>query len=643
MNFFERQRQVKRLSARLVALFVLAVIGIVVAVDVAVLFALNLVGGPATNVTGVLVFTSLATLAVIGLASLFRTVGLRGGGGKVAMELGGVLVPEDTTDLQLRRLRNVVEEIALASGVPVPEVYVLEDERAINAFAAGWSTADAAVAVTRGALDRLNRDELQGVIAHEFSHVVNGDMRLNIKLIGLLFGILFLAIIGRTFVNAGIIGGRSRDSKEGGNPLPLIGLALIAAGFLGVLAGRIIQASVSRQREYLADASAVQFTRQTAGIAGALKKIGGLPSGSRLVSPKTEEVGHLLFGSGTGLHALFATHPPLVRRIQVLEPDFNPDELNRLAEQWRVAPPSGMEEDLAMGLAGPGVPRPLPASDATVSVRPGEVSSQVGAPTDGAYRRAETIMSQIPPDLLARVRRGDLVTPLVYGLLLSEQPEVRDKQLSVIAARHGSAVADAALADAQEIGALHPLLRLPLAELAFPVLRMHPLPRKQELIETINALILADGRISVFEYCFSRLLHRDLYESVYDNPPWPARKRTIPGSRAAMATLLSILASVGNPDAADAERAFAAGVAAILPGQPIAYAPPEQGVLALERVWPEVDGLSPADKSRLVESMVAVIGSDATMTVAEFELLRTICSMIHCPVPVLTESGQRVG
>ncbi|MBB5868201.1 Zn-dependent protease with chaperone function [Allocatelliglobosispora scoriae] len=640
MNFFERQRQVKRLSARLVLLFVLAVVALVAAVCLAVVVAINLVGGTVDNLPGLLIFTAIATVVVIGLASLFRTVGLRGGGGKVALELGGVLVPEDTTDLQLRRLRNVVEEIALASGVPVPEVYVLEDERAINAFAAGWSTADAAVAVTRGALDRLNRDELQGVIAHEFSHVVNGDMRLNIKLIGLLFGILFLAVIGRTFVNAGIIGGRSRDSKDGGNPLPLIGLALIAAGFLGVLAGRIIKASVSRQREYLADASAVQFTRQTAGIAGALKKIGGLEGGSKLISPKTEEVGHLLFGSGQGFSSLFATHPPLVKRIQVLEPDFNPAELQALTERWRESPPSGMAEDVALGLAGAPA-QPLPHPDATVSVGPGEVSSQVGAPGDEAYRRAESILGQIPPEILARARRGDTVTPLVYGLLLSEQPDVRAKQVAILAAKHGTGIADAAVGEAVEVWGLHPLLRLPIAQLSFPVLRMHPVPRKQELIETINELIMADGRVDVFEYCFSRLLHRDLYESVYDNPPWPERKRNLATARDSIAMLLAILASVGTPDPAAAQRAFAAGVAGIAPRLDVGYAPPAQGVLALEQVWPDLDGLSPRDKSVLVEAMVAVIGSDGTMTNAEFELLRTICSMIHCPVPALTENGDR--
>jgi Zn-dependent protease with chaperone function len=640
MDFFERQRQVKRLSARLVVLFAVAVIGIVAAVDLAAAFAFRSFEGPVSELVTTVVVATIATLAVILLASLFRTVGLRaGGGGRVARDLGGVHVPEDTTDLRLRRLRNVVEEVALASGVPVPEVYVLEHEPGINAFAAGWSPADAAVAVTGGALDRLNRDELQGVIAHEYSHVVNGDMRLNIRLIGLLFGILFLAIIGRTFLRASVFGaGRRRDS--GGNPVVIVGLALLAAGFIGLLAGRLIQASVSRQREFLADASAVQFTRQTSGIAGALKKIAGLADGSQLRSPKVDEVGHLLFGPGARLSALFATHPPLIRRIQALEPSFDPAELRELAQRWSAVPPSGLAEDVALGLTAPGEVAglaPLPAAGAVMSVRPEAVTATVATPTPGSFRRAETLIDRIPDDILARARRGDLATPLVFGLLLSDHPDARASQLAVLAARHGEAGAQAVATQADDLAGLHPLLRLPLAELAFPALRMHPVANREELIGTVDALILADGRISVFEYSLSRLLHRDLYEATYNAPPWRVRGRTLAAARPAVLTLLAVLAQAGHRDPGQAEKAFRAGVSLVLPGESPRYLGVEQGVLALDAGWPDLDGLGPRDKERLVAAVTAVIGYDGTMTVEEQELTRTVCGMLRCPLPPLTE------
>ncbi|MGH3738724.1 MAG: M48 family metallopeptidase, partial [Micromonosporaceae bacterium] len=346
MDYFERQRQVRRLSQRLVLLFALAVLGIVVAVNLAVVVGFQLYSLPGPQLWSLVAVVSAVTLAVIGACSLVRMLLLRGGGGgKVAQQLGGVRVPEDTTDPALRRLRNVVEEMAIASGVSVPEVYVLEHEPGINAFAAGWSPADAAVAVTRGALQTLNRDELQGVIAHEFSHVVNGDMRLNIRLIGVLFGILALAVVGRFL----LYGSRGRGKSAGA--IMLLALALFAAGYVGVFFGRLIKSAVSRQREYLADASAVQFTRQTRGLVGALKKIGGIPTGSTLRNGKVEDVSHMLFGDGLKLASMFATHPPLPERIKVLDPTFDPRELAALSQRWASAPPDGLAEDHALGLA----------------------------------------------------------------------------------------------------------------------------------------------------------------------------------------------------------------------------------------------------------------------------------------------------
>ena len=368
MNFFEHQAAARRGSGRLVLLFGLAVAGIVLAVDLATLLV--------TGSWGATAAATVATLLVIGLGSLYRIASLRGGGAVVAAQMGGTFVPEDTRDPSLRRLRNVVEEIAIASGVPVPKLFVMEQEPGINAFAAGYSPSDAAVAVTRGALDRLNRDELQGVIAHEFAHVLNGDMRLNIRLIGLLFGILMLSLIGQRILIYGRLG-RSRD----GAPVLVAALVAMAVGAIGVFFGRMIKAGVSRQRELLADASAVQFTRQTRGLAGALKKIGGLDAGSKLQDKAdAEEVSHMLFGQGTAFSGLFATHPPLVERIRRLEPTFDARQLQQLEARWRAAPPDGLAEDVALGLAARdaagGGPPPLPPAatwaSSPWSARPGD-------------------------------------------------------------------------------------------------------------------------------------------------------------------------------------------------------------------------------------------------------------------------------
>ncbi|MQA23964.1 MAG: M48 family metalloprotease [Micromonosporaceae bacterium] len=640
MNFFERQHQVRKVSHRLVWLFLLAVAGIIVAVDLAVLVGFSLYAQPPQTIAMLLGAVSLATGLLIGLTSWVRMLLLRGGGGgRIAQSLGGVYVAEDTTDPQLRRLRNVVEEIAIASGTPVPELYLLPNEPGINAFAAGWSPADAAVAVTRGALERLNRNELQGVIAHEFSHVVNGDMRLNIRLMGLLFGILALAVVGRFLLYGG--GGRGKNAV----PIVMIALVTLAAGYIGVLVGRLIKAAVSRQREYLADASAVQFTRQTSGIAGALKKIGGLEAGSKLRSGKVEDVSHMLFGDGMRLSSAFATHPPLVRRIQVLEPSFNPAEMEQLSQRWAQHPPSGPAEDQAMGLAGPPAAAPAPprAASSPVAVRPEAVIGAVGEPTASSYERGGNILRSIPDQFQARARRPDTVVPLMLGLLMSPQNEVRPRQHAAIAARHGKPLADAAWQDAAALSGLAPTLRLPLAELAFSALRRRSQPELEQVIGTISALIHADGRVDVFEYCLSALLHTELYELMHHRPPWGEQRRRLAASKAQVAALLAVLARVGDRDPRAAEAAYRAGLAAVLPGEAIPYAPPGQGITALDSVWPALDGLDGAEKALLVQSLVIVIGHDGVMTVQEVELLRTVCGVLHCPLPPMTDDSKVAG
>jgi Zn-dependent protease with chaperone function len=647
VNFFERQNHVRAMSSRLVVLFVLAVIAIVVVVDLAVLLAFHRAETTPSQTIGLVVASSIVTVLAITLAASFRTLSLRGGGGIVARELGGVLVPQDTQDPQLRRLRNVVEEIAIASGTPVPEIYVLPHENGINAFAAGWSTSDAAVAVTRGSLERLNRSELQGVIAHEFSHVVNGDMRLNIRLIGLLFGILFLAVIGRTLTYGGLLGGgggRRNGRDNNGNPLVIIGLALLAVGFIGVIAGRFIKAAVSRQREYLADASAVQYTRQTSGIVGALAKIAGLEEGSQLRNPKREEVGHMLFGSGASFSALLATHPPLEERIKVLDPTFDTAKLQQLARQWAAHPPVGMEEDVQLGLAPATAPTapaptrpaapPLPAPTTTVAVAESDVLTGIAAPDADAYAKAEALISQIPADVLDRARNPQAVVPLVLGLLLADDAQARTAQHTQLTAQYGKALADAVWNEGSVLAGLHPLLKLPLAQIAFPALKQRPVDQRTTVINQVSLLIHADGVITAHEYCLSRLVYSELGASIQPPSQWRTGGQRMGGARDAVVLLLTVVAFAGNEDPQAAQRAFQAGLARVLPGTAAAYQPPAEGVTALESAWPVLSGLSPEDTARVVAGVVATIADDGVTTVTEMELLRTICGLLHCPLPL---------
>jgi len=631
MNFFEHQEAARRSSARLVLLFALAVLGMVLAVDAVTLLLTRSV--PATLVA------TVATLAVIGLGSLYRIASLRGGGAAVAAQMGGTWVPEDTRDPALRRLRNVVEEVAIASGVPVPRLFVLENEAGINAFAAGYGPADAAVAVTRGALDRLNRHELQGVIAHEFSHILNGDMRLNIRLVGVLFGILMLSVVGQRI----LVHGRPGRGRDGG-ALLVAALVATVVGGIGVFFGRLIKAGVSRQREFLADASAVQFTRQPCGLAGALKKIGGLQAGARLEDRAgAEEIGHMLFAQGMGLSGWLATHPPLVERIRRLDPGFDGRELQAMRARWAATPPDGAAEDVALGLAGPDdAPPPLPPADAPVRLAPPAVARQVAAPAADDYRRAHVLVASLDPGLQGLARQRDAVMPLLAALLLDADEAVAARQGAALAARCGQAVAERARElRATRLATLHPMLRLPLASLAFPVLRQRPRPELDAFLDAIEAMVHVDGQVSVFEYGLSRLLQVQVREALDPSRHVRFGRRKATGVRAEFATLLAVLAQAGHPGQPQAaQRAYLAGLQRVLPRDHLPYAPPAAGVQALDAVWEPLDALAPPAKQVLVEALVDAVSHDGQVSVAEAELLRTVCGVLHCPLPALLSEAR---
>ncbi|WP_278312552.1 M48 family metallopeptidase [Lolliginicoccus levis] len=654
MNFFERQIEVRKSSRRLVLLFILAVISIIVVINV-VIGGMSIANGATpAEVATLAVVVSIATAAIIGGVSLVRTLMLRNGGGPaVARSVGAVPVPENTTDPRLRRYRNVVEEIAIASSTPVPELFIMPNERGINAFAAGYSPNDAAIAVTAGALERLNRDELQGVIAHEFAHVVNGDMRLNIRLIGVLFGITALAIVGRLAFYAG---GSGRSSKNSNTvPIVLVGLVVMAAGYIGVFFGRLIKAAVSRQREHLADASAVQFTRQTEGLAGALKKIGGLDGGSRLRSAKAEDVSHMLFGEGLRFSSMFATHPPLVERIKLLEPGFDEQRLESLRSQWRSAPPNGLEEDQRLGLAAPqdGMPaqsprqaQPQAAPPSTraqagqvpprrVQVDAQQVVERIGDPTADSYEHGQALRRALPEPLVEQAHDPEGVIALVCGMLLSADQRVRAAQHQILAQRLGPGLADAAWHSGTATTSLDPRLRLPVVEIAFPALRHRSPDELERLMAVLSELIGADGQVSVFEYSLGTLVFTGLHESMHHKPSWSGKRQDLRSAAPAIAMLLAVLARVGNPDPGEAEAAYDSGLATILPGTGLAFSLPPEGVIALEQAWPVLDGLRGKDKARLVEALVTVVLHDQHLTVEEGELVRAVCAVLHCPVPPL--------
>ncbi|MGI9517486.1 MAG: M48 family metalloprotease, partial [Pirellulaceae bacterium] len=335
MDFFESQELARRKTKWLVFYFILALVTMIAGIYFVVIVATQVthdrvatgsVAPPAWFDPLILAGVCVVVLSIVGCGSLYKISSLRGGGESIAAMLGGRYLPPNSGDPAERRILNIVEEMALAAGTPVPPVYILDDEHGINAFAAGYTVDDAVIGINRGTLEQLSRDELQGVVAHEFSHVLNGDMRMSIRMIGILHGIQVLALIGLYVLRGSALSGRRSSDKGGGGYIILIAIGVIVIGWAGLFFARLIKAAVSRQREYLADASAVQFTRNPEGIAGALKMIGANVDGSVMHHPQAEEMSHMYFGSMfRGGFSLFATHPPLDKRIGKLDPRFDGD------------------------------------------------------------------------------------------------------------------------------------------------------------------------------------------------------------------------------------------------------------------------------------------------------------------------------
>ena len=634
MNFFQHQDRARRQSRTLIAVFILAVLAIVAAIDillVAVVGVTSFEPGAPMPPPGALVQANLpllaggaiSTLAVIGVASLFKMATLRSGGGQVARQLGGVPVESDTRDPQRRQLRNVVEEIALASGVPVPEIYVLEQESGINAFAAGYTPSDAAVAVTRGALEKLSRNELQGVIAHEFSHILNGDMRLNIRLMGALFGILLLALIGRRVLMHAHLGRSSRDKN--GAAVVLVAFGLMAVGYIGLFFGRWIKAAVSRQREYLADASAVQFTRDPDSIGGALKKIAVYSQGSYL-DADTEEISHMLFGDGRRM-MLFSTHPPLNERISRVDPGFRPEELEALAES--IVREQKREREAADGRRAAGQAA-RPAFDA------GSIVDQIGNPDWHRLLMAAAVAASLPDNIRQAARSTEWAPEVLFYTLLDGDREIREQQLLIIAQRMGSESEEQVRGLVQTAGIPAPEQRLPLLEVAFTALKRRPPDFMTRMLETVKALAAVDGRIDVFEFLLARVISLQLWESYNPDRVRAAGSRALDACRDEALLLMAVLARHGQSDDTAARAAFQAGCKALDLAPGTALPDTDDWVAVLDTVLPKLDRLKPAAKERLVRALIEVVMYDGQAAPAELELLRAACYLVHVPLPLLT-------
>ena len=649
MNFFEHQDQARAATTRLVLLFALAVLLIIgvlylalapfVAAHTVGLEALDsvdahLTGQTAAPALGLLYWNfelfatvTVIVLSLVGLGSLYKTISLSDGGRKVAEALGGTEVVSSFDDLRYATLVNVVEEMAIASGVPVPSIYVLHGEGGINAFAAGWSADDAAVAVTEGALDQLSRAELQAVIAHEFSHILNGDMRLNIRLMGVLHGILLIGLMGRVLLR-GMHGMGRRSSKGGGGALLAVfalGATLTVVGYVGWWMGQLIKAGISRQREFLADASSVQFTRNTAGLVGALKKIGGLTEGSAVLSPRAEEASHMFFGKVDLKESWFqflATHPPLLDRIERLDS----------------AAASGLHSASSQGAEHPGSAAAGMAAASggeRLGITPAQVVDQVGTIDSAHLELSASLLAMLPVEVMQASRDPLGAVSILYALLLDRDSGVRQLQISELEDRLLVSELSEVLRLVSFLDVMDPSLRLPLGDLVLPGLRSLSDAQLRKAEGVMSVLAAADGHIDVFEFTLERLFRRRLGARLGRAVRPLQQFRNLRDVLPDIELCLSVLAVEGHSSSEDAAVAWNRALAHLRGGVPGAGTLPTWKLADLENSISRLAGASPAIKSQFLAAAVTCVLDDGYLAIAEAELLRLFAYSLELPLPPL--------
>lgn len=619
MNFFHHQDIARRNTRLLAILFAVAVILLVSAVALLVsLFTGGVLfvpdnGGPVAETQvyfdwGIIVASAGVALSVVGFAVLYKWVVLRPGGKVVAEHLGGRRLRPDSQDPLERKVLNVVEEMAIAANMPVPPVYMLDKELSINAFAAGYSPRDAVIGITRGCAQKLTRAQLQGVVAHEIAHILNGDMRLNIRIIAILNGILFISHAGYLLLRAGAFGG-GRNSN-GKNALPLLGLGLLVLGAIGVLFGNIIKAAVSRQREYLADASAAQFTREPEALSGALQQIGvaqghSKQGGSHIENPNADEASHLFFSQAVGKWmSLMATHPPLETRIKRLTPHWDGTYKVNPAEQTR----------------------PAETSDGKRSPQPSQVARLAALAT--ALSLPETIQDD--------ARSPEHAKALILALLLSDDDDIatQEKQKNYLQGHLDEDVYADVIAHIEPVKALPMEQQLPLTELAMPALKMMDATESREFLATMQALIDVDDKVTLYEWCLYQVVWRYL-QGEHARRELHIRQYRSRRTHDARLTL-SVLAHYGHTDSKQALSAFAAGgdqFAASIEPYPQDQLNFSDVADSLSRIdqWPALE------KERLVNAWVRCATHDGAITPIEQKLLFTLCACIGEPLPELPE------
>ena len=633
MNFFRHQEEARRNTGRLILLFSLAVIAVILTVNLLFIAGIGFTLG-AHRISGIYdgehwAVVSFTTLAVILISSFFRQLSLSKGS-DVANSLGATLLDPGSRDPDERRLLNIVEEMAIASGMPVPDVYVMEDS-GINAFAAGYQPSDAVVGVTRGAISALTRDQLQGVIAHEFSHIFNGDMRMNMRLTGIIYGIVFIGEIGRMIIRGSH--NRGYTTRRTDPRAAIFGFALMAIGYGGEFFGRMIKSAVSRQREFLADASAVQFTRNPDGISGALKVI-GYGAGSRVGSPSALEVSHFFFGPVMRFRrTMFATHPPLDERIQKIQPGWDGHYLKPRMQHIELRDFSYNDSDAISGFSG--------SHDQT----PANVDN-TEAPAESGYatvpyesRGEEFLRSELA------IINAMSAEALVFALLMSgSSEETAREQQNMIQQKHGSATFREALRYLNEVRRTDKEVRLELVERAMPALRRMSLKQYRTMNQTLVGMIQLDNRIDLFEWCLYRLILQYLGRHFGTLPAFRQKRKSAHALADDIAVVMAYVAHAGTKDYQSAVLAFEAGISSeqLLMRDCNPEHAPHKSLKPLNKALSALIASAPEVRERVMRAISVCVHHDGKITMEERDMIRTLAAILETPLGMFENAAELI-
>lgn len=636
INFFESQARARSNTFKLVWLFALAVISLIILTDLLVMMVLggvnNVSEGTASLDWTIFAAVSLGVCAVVLTGSLYKTMSLSSGGKAVAEELAAQLIPQNTDDLKLRKVLNVVEEMAIASGTPVPPVYLLENEPGINAFAAGFTPRDAIIGITRGAVDHLTRDQLQGVIAHEFSHIFNGDMKLNIRLMGVLSGIEIIGMAGYYLLRSMDSSVSVRSSKKDGSQIFILALGLMVIGFAGAFFAGLIKAAVSRQREFLADASAVQYTRNPEGIGGALKRIGGLAYGSVVENPRAAEVSHAFFAQGISgfMQSLSATHPPLEQRILKIDPQWNGEyDTVDLSDEAQVDESAvkqaraGIAQQVATVMAGTGM------AEVANAIK------QIGKTNPETVDYARSLIAELPAALNAAAREPYGAIALIYTLLLDRGQEVRFRQFVHLQQHAHSGACTLMHQLLVDMDGLDVKYRLPMIDLAIPSLKQLSLEQYQVFKSNLAALIEMDEKVNMLEWSLQKIVSVHLDTQFFKSAKTAAHLYDTGQVSKEIELTLSVLAHAGHEEQSEVVKAFDAAATILGLGGLILRQKSEIKLVDLDQAMAKLENLKPLTKPLLLKACAACVLHDQHISAVEVELLRAFADVLGCPMPLI--------